>query len=92
MKAIREFSFVNLKTKAAFSRVPKNCCIENNQNLIKYNIQVRSYDKNFRPTSCCILEYNSKSIYSSGSQPLISHEPLSNNYQAYEPLHFYNRP
>ena len=64
MKAIRGFSFVNLKTKAAFSRVPKSCCIENNQNLINSNIQERSHDKNFRPTSYCISQYNSKNIHS----------------------------
>ena len=29
--------------------------------------------------------------YKSGSQPFLSHGPLSNNYQAYGSLHFYKQ-
>ena len=46
MKAVRIFSFVNLKIKAEL-RVQKNCCIESDQHLIKSNIQVRRNNKNF---------------------------------------------
>ena len=51
MKAIGVLNSVNLKIKAALSRLQKNCCIESNQDPIKSNIQVRSNDKNFLPTS-----------------------------------------